>query len=112
MNASSGIEASAASNQSRDDWRNGGVKDTNARALTVAEWRDLLTLLNHDSFWNLPSTIDEVMPNDGAAWLVDGVRAKEYHWVRRRVPNEQFAEIAKHFIRLSGLQTAHALYLP
>jgi len=94
------------------DWRNGCVKDTNARALTVAEWRDLLTLLNRNSFWNLPSTIDEVLPNDGAAWLVDGVRAKEYHWVRRRVPNEQFAEIAKHFIRLSGLQTAHALYLP
>lgn len=94
------------------DWRNGCVKDTNARALTVAEWRDLLTLLNRNSFWNLPSTIDEVLPNDGAAWLVDGMQAKKYHWVRRRVPNEQFAEIAKHFIRLSGLQTAHALYLP
>jgi hypothetical protein len=94
------------------DWRNGCVKDTNARALTVAEWRDLLTLLNRNSFWNLASTIDEVLPNDGAAWLVDGVRAKEYHWVRRRVPDEQFTEIAKHFIRLSGLQTAHALYLP
>jgi hypothetical protein len=94
------------------DWRNGCVKDTNARALTLAEWRDLVTLLNRNSFWNLPSTADEVLPNDGAAWLVDGLRAKEYHWVRRRVPNEQFAEIAKHFIRLSGLQTAHALYLP
>ena len=94
------------------DWRNGCVKDTNARTLTVAEWRDLVTLLNRNSFWNLPSTVDEVLPNDGAAWLVDGVQAKEYHWVRRRVPNEQFAEIAKHFIHLSGLQTAHALYLP
>ena len=94
------------------DWLNGRVKETNARALTVAEWHDLLTLLNRNSFLDLPSTIDEVLPNDGAAWLVDGVRAKEYHWVRRRVPNEQFAEIAKHLIRLSGLQTAHALYLP
>ena len=94
------------------DWRNGCVKDTNARTLTVAEWRDLVTLLNRNSFWNLPSTIDETLPNDGAAWLVDGLRAKEYHWVRRRVPDEQFAEIAKHFIRLSGLQTAHTLYLP
>jgi len=94
------------------DWRNGCVKDTNARALTVAEWRELVTLLNRNSFWNLPSTIDEVLPNDGAAWLFDGLRAKEYHWVRRRVPNEQFADIAKHFIRLSGLRTAHALYLP
>ena len=94
------------------DWRNGCVKDTNARALTMAEWDELVRLLNRNSFWTLPSTIDEVLPNDGAAWLVDGVRAKEYHWVRRRVPNEQFAEIAKRFIQLSGLQTAHALYLP
>jgi hypothetical protein len=94
------------------DWRNGRVKDTNARALTAFEWRDFVNLLNRNSFWNLPSTIDEVLPNDGAAWLVDGLRAKEYHWVRRRVPNEQFAEISKHLIRLSGLETAHSLYLP
>lgn len=94
------------------DWRNGCVKDTNARALTVAEWDDLVRLLNRNSLWTLPSSIEEVLPNDGAAWLVDGLRSKEYHWVRRRVPNEQLAEIAKHFIRLSGLQTAHALYLP
>ena len=40
------------------------------------------------------------------------LRAKEYHWVRRRVPSEQYAEICKHLIRLSGCETAHALYLP
>ena len=94
------------------DWRTGHVKDTNARELTASEWHDFTDLLQRDSFWNLPSTIDEVLPNDGAAWFVDGLRSKEYHWVRRRVPNEQFAEISKHLIQLSGLKTAHALYLP
>jgi hypothetical protein len=94
------------------DGSNGCVKDTNARALTAFEWRDFVNLLNRNSFWNLSSTIDEVLPNDGAAWLVDGMRAKQYHWARRRVPNEQFAEISEHLIRLSGLETAHSLYLP
>jgi hypothetical protein len=60
----------------------------------------------------MTSTVNELSPNDGAVWVIDGLRAKEYHWVRRRVPDEQFGELAKHLIRLSGLETAHALYLP
>jgi hypothetical protein len=90
----------------------GNLKDTNARPLTAFEWRDLTALLNCSSYWELPSTSDEISPQDGAVWLVDGLRAKQYHWVRRRLPKEQYAEICKHLIRLSGLETAHALYLP
>jgi hypothetical protein len=90
----------------------GNLKDINARPLTKFEWRDLSDLLNRTSYWQLPSTSNEVLPEDGAAWVVEGHRAKQYHWVRRRVPNEQYAEICKHLIRLSGLETAHALYLP
>ena len=90
----------------------GSVKETNSRALTQFEWRDFTDLLNRASFWDLPSTINETLPQDGAVWLVDGLRAKQYHRVRRRVPNEQFGDISKHLIRLSGLETAHALYLP
>ena len=90
----------------------GKIKETNARALTAFEWRDWTDALNRGSYWTMPSTTDEPSPNDGAVWLIDGLRAKEYHWVRRRVPDDQFAELAKHLIRLSGLETAHALYLP
>ena len=90
----------------------GSIKETNSRALTQFEWRDFTDLLNRTSFWDLPSTVNETLPQDGAVWLVDGLRAKQYHWVSRRVPNEQFGDISKHLIRLSGLETAHALYLP
>jgi len=90
----------------------GNVKETNARPLTAFEWRDFADLLNSASYWELPSTVSEISPEDGAVWLVDGLRAKQYHWVRRRVPNEQYAEICKHLVRLSGLETAHNLYLP
>jgi len=90
----------------------GNIKETNARALTPFEWRDWTDALNRASYWSMTSTANELSPNDGAVWLIDGLRAKEYHWVRRRVPDEQFGELAKHLIRLSGLETAHALYLP
>jgi hypothetical protein len=90
----------------------GNVKETNARHLTEFEWRDFTDLLKRASYWDLPATVEEILPEDGAAWRIDGLRAKQYHWVRRRVPNEQYAEICKHLIRLSGLETAHNLYLP
>ncbi len=88
------------------------IQETNFRALTPYEWRAFTDLLDHSSFWELPSTIDEVEPDDGAVWLINGLRGKQFSWVRRRVPNEQFADISKNLIRLSGLETAHALYLP
>jgi hypothetical protein len=89
----------------------GNVKQANSRPSDF-EWRDFRDLLNRTSYWELPSTGDEAIPQDGAVWLIDGIRTKQYHWVRRRVPDEPFAEICKHLIRLSGLETAHALYLP
>lgn len=90
----------------------GKVKEANSRPLTNFEWRDFTDLLNRKSYWELSSTADEISPQDGAVWLIDGLRSKKFHWVRRRVPNEDYAEICKHLIRLSGLETAHALYLP
>jgi hypothetical protein len=90
----------------------GKVKTEHTRPLTPFEWRAFTELLNHASYWNQPSTISGPSPEDGAVWLVEGVRDKRHHWVHRRVPDEQFAEISKHLIRLSGLETAHGLYLP
>ena len=92
--------------------RFGKVNEANSRPLTKFEWRDFTDLLNRKSYWELSSTADEIVPQDGAVWLIDGFRSKQFHWVRRRVPNEDYAEICKHLIRLSGLETAHALYLP
>jgi hypothetical protein len=92
--------------------RFGTVNEENSRALTRFEWRDFTDLLKRKSYWELPSTVDGMVPHDGAVWLIDGLRSKQYHWVTRRVPNKDYAEICKHLIRLSGLETAHALYLP
>jgi len=90
----------------------GKVKEVNSRPLTNFEWRDFTDLLNRTSYWELSSTVDEIIPHDGAVWIIDGLRSRKFHSVRRRVPNESYAEICRHLIRLSGLETAHALYLP
>lgn len=92
--------------------RFGKVKEANVRPLTKFEWRNLTETLKRNSYWELSSTTKEMSPNDGAVWLIDGLRSRRFHWVRRRVPDEGYAEISKHLISLSGLETAHALYLP
>src|SRR5216683_3010473 len=80
----------------------GKIRETNTRALTPFEWRSFTDLLLWDSFWKMPSTINEPSPNDGAAWLVNGLRAKEYHWARRRVPDDRITGLSNYVIRLSG----------
>ena len=90
----------------------GKVTETNSRALTSFEWRDLTDLLNRKSYWEMAPKANETDPQDGAVWLIDGLRSRKFHGVRRRAPDQGYAEISKHLIRLSGLETAHALYLP
>jgi len=92
--------------------RFGKVRETNVRPLTSFEWRDFTDLLKRNSYWELSSITNEIVPEDGAVWLLDGLRSGKFHWVRRQTPNADYAEICKHLINLSGLDTAHALYLP
>jgi hypothetical protein len=85
--------------------RFGNVRESNARRLTKFEWRDLTDLLNRSSYWKLPETIAEIVPEDGAVWLVDGLRSKEYHWARRRAPKEQYTEISKNLKWITDNET-------
>ena len=90
----------------------GNVGESYARTVTAFEWRDFTNLVDRADFWELPESTEEVIPQDGAMWIIDGVKSREYHRVRRRLPKDEYAEMCKHLIRLSGLETAHSLYLP
>jgi hypothetical protein len=92
--------------------RYGRVIQINNRPLTISEWRQLAVVLNQTSFWNIPATRNEVAPEDGAVWRVTVFRHNEYRHAIRRVPEDPFADFCQHLIRLSGLETAHELYLP
>lgn len=90
----------------------GNLSIQRTRSLTESEWMDFLNHIYPASFWELPSTIDEPLPNDGAVWVVEGVRNKQYHSVKRVNPQEQFADLIKYLIKMSGLETEHDKYLP
>jgi hypothetical protein len=90
----------------------GQVVEINNRPLTSAEWRQLTAVLNETSFWDIPATVNEEVPEDGAVWRVMVFRQNQYRWAIRRVPEAPFADFCQHLIRLSGLETAHELYLP
>ena len=88
----------------------GKVAVANARELTPFEWRSFTDLLMWNSFWTTPSTVNETSPTDGAVWLLNGLRRNEYHWVRRRVPDDRVSGPGDYLIRLSGVATAYELY--
>ena len=88
----------------------GEIAATNTRELTPFEWSSFTDLLMWNSFWTIASTVNEASPNDGAVWLINGLRAKEYHWVRRRVPDDRISGPSEYLIRLSGLPTGYELY--
>jgi hypothetical protein len=90
----------------------GNLSIERTRSLTESEWMDFLNHRYPASFWGLPSTIDEPLPNDGAVWVVEGVRNKQYHSVKRVNPQEQFADLIKYLIKMSDLETEHDKYLP
>ena len=92
--------------------RYGQVIQINNRPITISEWRQLALVLDQTSFWNIPPTRNEVAPEDGAVWRVMVFRHNEYRHAIRRVPEAAFADFCQHLIRLSGLETAHELYLP
>ena len=93
-------------------YRFGSLKESYARSLTKAEWRDITDRLIRANFWQLSETTNDPVPNDGAVWFLDGWNSRQYHWVSRRIPKDQYAEICKRLIQLSGLETGHDLYLP
>ena len=90
----------------------GSVKESSARSLTNSEWRDLTEQFTRAQYWDLAETTNEPLMNDGAAWLLEGWNVRNYHRVFRRIPNDELAQISKRLIQLSGLDTAHDLYLP
>ena len=93
-------------------YRFGSINESYARSLTRAEWREITDRLVRANFWQLSETTSDPVPDDGAVWLLDGWNSRQYHWVSRRVPKDEYAEICKRLIQLSGLETAHDLYLP
>jgi hypothetical protein len=75
------------------------------RPLTEEEWFKFKKLLADASYWSLPSADSAPPPNDGAAWVIEGVEDHVYHDVHRRTPSKEFRDACVYLVELSGVKT-------
>jgi hypothetical protein len=76
------------------------------RKLTDAEWGELTSGLKAIDFWGLPTDIGEA-GLDGAQWVLEGRRGRQYHVVNRWSPKTgPYRELALSLLKLAGLLPA------
>ena len=82
----------------------GKVSRNYSRNLDRTEWCEFLKLLRQADYWSLP-TRKRVLSNDGAQWILEGVRENRYHIVDRFSPEAgEFREACLYLLRLSGVE--------
>jgi hypothetical protein len=74
-------------------------------SLSDDEWNEFMRLLRQSGYWDLPSDDDSPLPNDGATWIMEGIRNGKQHQVNRHSPSSEFREACVYLVKLSGLKT-------
>ena len=87
------------------------LKIDQTRSLTAEEWYSFANLINQSCFWNAPSNIKELIPEDGASWTFEGLKNEQYHFVDRIIPSEQMGEIFKKLFKLTNAEMEYESYL-
>jgi hypothetical protein len=81
------------------------------RPLTEAEWNNFIKLLNEVMFWNMPYIdVNELTPEDGASWTLEGFDKKTFHTVDRILPKKEFETLCVYLLQLSGLEADYKGY--
>jgi hypothetical protein len=75
------------------------------RSLSEDEWNGFMRLLSQARYWDMPSIDDSPPPNDGAAWVIDGIQNRKRHHVNRRSPGAEFRAACVYLVKLSRLKT-------
>lgn len=89
----------------RAGYEPGKLKHSYSRRLTTGEWREFKRLLEDSCFWNLP-TEEEILGDDGARWIFEGVKEGRYHIVDRWSPtNGSYHELCLYMMKLYGLKS-------
>jgi hypothetical protein len=72
------------------------------RKISKDEWDEFTRLLEQTCYWELP-TRDGILGNDGAQWILEGVRSGRYHVVDRWTPQSgSYREACLYALKLSG----------
>jgi hypothetical protein len=75
-----------------------------ARSLSVDGWDCFMMHLEHAQFWQMPTTDNGLMAQDGAQWILEGYREGRYHVVDRQSPDAgAYRDACLYLLRQSGL---------
>ncbi len=79
--------------------------DTN-RPLAEGEWKKFIELLARADVWSMPTVDGRPSAEDGAFWIMEGVRNQQYHVVDRQSPNNggYYREACVYLLRISRLR--------
>ncbi len=79
----------------------GVERDNIKRQLHKKEWQNILTHVKTSSFWSLKSNIDDA-GNDGARFIIEGVKNGKYHVVDRWMPDKgNYREFCNYLLTIS-----------
>jgi hypothetical protein len=83
----------------------GSLSNEKMRPLTEDEWNTFTQLLSQASFWKLPTEDEMIDGNDGAQWILEGVKEDNYHIVDRwSPPNSSYRACCLYLLKLSELE--------
>lgn len=83
----------------------GSVVRKEERTIGDGQWCDFLTLLAKAGYWKLGDDYDD-SGNDGAQWILEGVREGRYHLVDRWTPDDgDYRAACIYLLNLSGIDT-------
>lgn len=82
----------------------GKLSSEKTQPLTENEWKTFTDLLNQAFFFDLP-TLDknELIVEDGALWVLEGIQGEIFHDVHRITPNEELLASCIYLLKLADL---------
>ena len=77
----------------------------NTRPLTKGEWEGFIDLIEDSQFWSMAAGAAGPTADDGARWMIEGMRNQKYHVVNRHNPNDDaYRQAGIYLIRISGIK--------
>jgi hypothetical protein len=94
----------------RGGYEPGRPSDSFSRTLDSRGWNAIAGCVQAADFWQMPLN-DERRGEDGAEWIVEGLRGGEYRVISRWSPGSgPFHDLGRCFIRLAGLESVAPVY--
>jgi hypothetical protein len=87
----------------------GGVKKRVEKALSAAEWRQAVSVLEEVDFWRMKTNPEDTIGIDGATWIVEGRRAGRYYFAERLYARE-LEPVGRRLLILADLGAVGPVY--